>query len=220
MMVAISGAGGMIGQRLQQRLAEAGHTALPIRRGAPPPECDAVVNLSGEPIAQRWTEAAKKRIYVSRVEGTRRLVEALSQLQTRPRVLVCASATGIYGGRGDEILTETSAPGNGFLPNVVEEWEKAAQSAEPLGIRAVSLRFGVVLGRGGALALLLPPFRMGVGGRLGSGRQWMAWMPSKTPRSMGLSTPRLPARSRTTNSRAFSLTPCIARRSSRSRSSS
>ena len=176
MVVAIAGASGMIGQRLQQRLAENGHQAAPVRRGASPAACDAVVNLSGEPIAQRWSEAAKRRIYDSRVEGTRRLVDALSALPNRPRVLVCASAIGVYGARGDEVLTETSSPGAGFLPNVVLDWEKAAQSAEPLGVRTVSLRFGVVLGPGGALARLVLPFRLGIGGRLASGRQWMSWI--------------------------------------------
>ena len=176
MNVAITGASGMIGQRLRQRLVEAGHTPRAIPRGAAVPTCDAIVNLAGEPIAQRWTEAAKKRIYDSRVEGTRQLVSALSQRPHRPRVLVCASAVGIYGSRGDEILTEKSTPGSGFLPHLVTDWEAAARTAEALGIRVISLRLGVVLGHGGALAKLLPPFRLGVGGRLGSGRQWMSWI--------------------------------------------
>jgi uncharacterized protein len=166
----------MIGRRLQQRLAESGHTPIALPRGTNPPECDAVVNLAGEPIAQRWTEAAKQRIRDSRVERTHRLVRALSAQSRRPRVLVCASAVGFYGSRGDEILTESSAPGTGFLPRVVVEWEDAARAAEAVGIRVVSLRFGMVLGHGGALAKLLLPFRLGAGGRLGSGRQWMSWI--------------------------------------------
>lgn len=174
--VAITGASGLIGARLQQRLLEAGHTVYAISRGGLVPVCDAVVNLAGEPIAQRWTEAAKKRIYDSRVEGTRQLVNALKAQSDRPGVLVCASAVGIYGSRGEEILTEKSLPGNGFLPQTVVEWEKAARTAEALGIRVISLRFGVVLGQGGALAKLLTPFRLGVGGRLASGRQWMSWI--------------------------------------------
>jgi uncharacterized protein (TIGR01777 family) len=174
--IAITGAGGMIGARLQQRLAEAGHRAVAIPRGAAAPTCDAIVHLAGEPIAQRWTEAAKKRIYDSRVEGTRDLVNALSQQSQRPRVLVCASAVGIYGSRGDEILTENSSAGSGFLPRLAMAWEESARSAEALGIRVISLRFGMVLGRGGALAKLLPPFRLGAGGRLGSGHQWMSWI--------------------------------------------
>jgi uncharacterized protein (TIGR01777 family) len=174
--VAITGASGMIGKRLQQRLAEMGHTALAVPREAVAPTCDAVINLAGEPIAQRWTEPAKKRIYDSRVAGTRRLVSALSTQSRRPRVLVCASAVGYYGSRGDEILTESSPPGSGFLPRLVTDWEQTARTAEALDIRVVSLRFGMVLGHGGALAKLLPPFRLGAGGRLGSGRQWMSWI--------------------------------------------
>jgi uncharacterized protein len=174
--VAITGASGMIGQRLLQRLREAGHTVHAVQRGAAPPQCDALVHLAGEPIAQRWTGAAKKRIYDSRVEGTRRLVNALSTQSHRPSVLVCASAVGIYGSRGDEILTEKSPPGSGFLPRVAIDWEASGQAAEALDIRVVNLRLGMVLGRGGALAKLLLPFRLGVGGRLGSGRQWMSWI--------------------------------------------
>lgn len=174
--VAITGASGMIGKRLQLRLLETGHTALAIPRGTAVPTCDAIVHLAGEPIAQRWTPAAKKRIYDSRVEGTRQLVNAMKTQPDRPPVLVCASAVGIYGSRGDEILTEKSAPGSGYLPGVVKDWELAARTAEALGIRVVSLRFGMVLGNGGALAKLLLPFRLGVGGRLASGQQWMSWI--------------------------------------------
>jgi hypothetical protein len=174
--IAITGASGMIGKRLQQRFAEAGHTPRAIARAAAVPSCDALVHLAGEPIAQRWTEAAKKRIYDSRVEGTRNLVNALSKQSNRPRVLVCASAVGFYGSRGDEILTEKSPAGAGFLPHLAIDWEESARLAEPLGIRVISLRFGMILGHGGALAKLLPPFRLGAGGRLGSGRQWMSWI--------------------------------------------
>ncbi len=176
MTVAITGASGMIGRRLQERLAAAGHMAVAISRGANPPACDALIILAGEPIAQRWTAAAKKRIYDSRVEGTRRLVNALATESHRPRVLVCASAVGIYGSRGDEILTEKSRLGSGFLPDTVKDWEASARAAEALGIRVVSLRFGVVLGPGGALGKLLLPFRLGAGGRLSSGSQWMSWI--------------------------------------------
>jgi uncharacterized protein len=174
--VAITGASGMIGKRLQKRLVDAGHVPQAIPRGGGVPTCDAIVNLAGEPIAQRWTEAAKKRIYDSRVQGTRLLVKAISMHSQRPGVFICASAVGIYGSRDDEILTENSAPGTGFLPDVVMDWEASGQAAEALGIRVVNLRFGVVLGRGGALAKLLLPFRLGAGGRLGSGRQWMSWI--------------------------------------------
>jgi uncharacterized protein (TIGR01777 family) len=183
MNIAITGASGLIGKRLQQRLTESGHGALPVPRGASGPalteilaSADSVVHLAGEPVAQRWTEAAKKRIYDSRVDGTRSLVNALSALSRRPRVMVCASAVGYYGSRGDQVLTETSPPGADFLAHVVVDWEEAAHLAEALEIRVVQMRFGVVLGHGGALAKLLPPFRVGLGGRLGSGRQWMAWI--------------------------------------------
>lgn len=150
--------------------------ALAMPRNAPPPECDAVVHLAGEPVAQRWTEDAKKRIADSRVEGTRRLINALSLQAQRPRVLVCASAVGYYGSRGDQILLEDSSPGSDFLARVVVAWEEAAGLGESLGMRVVRMRFGMVLGHGGALAKLLPPFRFGAGGKLGSGHQWMAWI--------------------------------------------
>jgi uncharacterized protein len=176
MNIAITGAGGLIGSRLRVRLAEAGHTVLGIPRDSTPPACDALVHLAGEPVSQRWTEAAKKRIHDSRVEGTRRLVNALSTQSTRPRVLLCASAVGYYGSRGDQILTEASAPASDFLARVVAAWEEAAQQGESLGVRVVRLRFGVVLGPGGALGKMLPLFRFGVGGKLGSGHQWMAWI--------------------------------------------
>jgi uncharacterized protein (TIGR01777 family) len=183
MNVAITGASGMIGKRLRQRVVEAGQMALPISRAAGDSamgellaSADAIVHLAGEPVAQRWTDAAKKRIRDSRVEGTRHLVNAMSAQSHRPRVLVCASAVGYYGSRGDQILTEASSPGTDFLARVVVEWEEAAQLAESLDMRVVRMRFGMVLGHGGALAKLLPPFRVGVGGRLGSGHQWMAWI--------------------------------------------
>jgi len=181
--VAITGASGLIGTRLRERLTEAEHVARPISRAASDGELaevlasvDAVVHLAGEPVAQRWREAAKNRIHDSRVEGTRHLVSVLSAQSRRPPVLVCASAVGYYGTRGDQILTEASAAGSDFLARVVAGWEEAAQAAESLGIRVVRLRFGVVLGHGGALAKLVPPFRFGLGGRLGSGHQWMAWV--------------------------------------------
>jgi uncharacterized protein (TIGR01777 family) len=183
MNVAITGASGMIGKRLRQRVVEAGQMALPISRAAGDSamgeilaSADAIVHLAGEPVAQRWTDAAKKRIRDSRVEGTRHLVNAMSAQSHRPRVLVCASAVGYYGSRGDQILTEASSPGTDFLARVVVEWEEAAQLAESLDMRVVRMRFGMVLGHGGALAKMLPPFRFGLGGRLGSGHQWMAWI--------------------------------------------
>ena len=138
---------------------------------------DAVVHLAGEPVAQRWTPEAKKRIRGSRVDGTRHLVNALSTESRRPQVLISSSAVGIYGSRGDEVLTERSRAGSEFLAQLALEWEQAAGLAEALGIRVVCLRIGVILADdGGALAKMLPPFRFGVGGRLGSGRQWMSWI--------------------------------------------
>jgi len=140
-------------------------------------DADAVVHLAGENVAQRWTKDAKRRIRESREMGTRRLVCALARLRKRPSALVCASAIGYYGSRGDETLTESSAPGAGFLPEVCMAWEREAVAAEALGIRVVRVRTGILLDTsGGALQRMLPPFRLGVGGRLGDGRQWMSWI--------------------------------------------
>ena len=137
-------------------------------------------HLAGEPVVDgRWDTAKKDRILLSRVDSTRALVRAFADLEqsARPRVLVCASAVGIYGSRGDELLTEDSAPAAGFLADVCRAWEEEAARARDLGIRVVSLRIGIVLAReGGALAKMLPLFRLGVGGRLGDGKQWMPWI--------------------------------------------
>ncbi len=140
--------------------------------------CDAVVHLAGEPIAaRRWSAAQKQRILRSRVDATRLLVSTLASLPSRPRVLVSASAIGIYGDRGEEELDESSPRGIGFLADVAEAWETEARRAASEGIRVVCLRFGIILAaEGGALAKMLPPFRLGAGGRLGSGRQWMSWI--------------------------------------------
>jgi hypothetical protein len=180
MNIAISGASGFIGRHLVKSLALAGHSLRALSRHAPAEslrESDVIIHLAGEPVAQRWTAAAKQRIRDSRVVGTHNLVETLATLPRRPEALICASAIGYYGSRGDEILTESSAPGSGFLPEVCVAWEREAQAAEAFGIRVVRVRIGVVLAAGGgALPRMLPPFRMGVGGRLGSGRQWMSWI--------------------------------------------
>ncbi len=140
--------------------------------------CDAAIHLSGANVSgQRWTGEYRRAIAASRVDSTRALAEALARLKHPPRTLLVASATGIYGDRGDEVLTEASAPGKGFLADVCRGWEAAARPAEEAGIRVVHLRFGVVLSRGsGALGKMEPLFRMGLGGRLGSGRQWMSWI--------------------------------------------
>ncbi len=138
---------------------------------------EAVIHLAGESVAGRWTEAKKKAILESRVQGTRHLAEALAQTQSRPRVLICASAIGYYGNRGNEMLTEASPTGEGFLPEVTREWEAASHIAADAGIRTVNLRFGMVLSpKGGALARMLTPFKLGLGGRIGSGQQWLSWI--------------------------------------------
>jgi len=138
---------------------------------------DAVIHLAGESVVGRWTNEKKSAIRDSRVLGTRHLTAALAQTEVKPRVLVCASAIGFYGDRGDEILGEKSPSGRGFLPEVCSEWEEATQAAAEAGIRVVSIRIGLVLSaKGGALAKMLTPFKLGLGGRIGSGRQWCSWI--------------------------------------------
>lgn len=140
-------------------------------------DLDTIVNLAGEPIAQRWSRAAKERIRSSRVIGTKRLVEALGRADPRPGVLVSASAAGYYGDRGSTELDESAPPGDDFLASLCVEWERAADGAEPLGVRVVKFRNGVVLDRGGgALRSMLPPFWAGVGGPVAGGRQYMPWI--------------------------------------------
>jgi len=192
----VSGASGFIGGALVPAIAADGHRVLRLGRGADAdvrwdPERgevdaaalarvapDAVINLAGEPIAQRWTSGRKRRIRDTRVLGTRALAAALAQLPNRPRALVSGSAIGYYGAdRGDELLAESSAPGDDFLARVSKDWEDAAAPAADAGIRVATLRTGIVCGRGGgALAKMIPPFQAGVGGPLGSGRQWMSWI--------------------------------------------
>jgi uncharacterized protein (TIGR01777 family) len=198
--VVIAGASGLVGQALHQRfLANAVACATLTRQTAQPGSSQyfwdpdhfqfredmrrlsgirAAIHLSGDNLtAGRWTRAKKRRIRESRVRTTQSMVELLSHLNQRPEVLLCASAVGVYGDRGDEVLTEDSSSGDGFLPEVCREWEAAADAAIELGIRVVHLRFGVVLARqGGALAKMLPMFRLGLGGNLGSGRQWISWI--------------------------------------------
>jgi len=138
---------------------------------------EAVIHLAGESVAGRWTKAKKKAIRESRVLGTRHLAQALAQTQSRPRVLICASAIGFYGSRGDEVLTEACPAGDGFLPEVTREWEAASRIAPDAGVRVVNLRLGLVLSpKGGALAKMLTPFRLGLGGKIGSGKQWWSWI--------------------------------------------
>jgi uncharacterized protein len=178
--IAITGATGFVGRHLSEHLRKAGHAVRAVStRVAPQPEdvdgCDAIVNLAGEPVAQRWTPAVRESIRASRVDGTRKLVAVLRP--NPPSVLVNASAVGYYGSRGDEMLTESSPPAADFLARVAMDWEREAQEAEMFGVRVVRLRIAMVLGReGGALARMLLPFRLGIGGRIGDGRQWMSWI--------------------------------------------
>jgi len=191
--VAVTGATGLIGRRLVAALTERGDSVVALSRDptraratlgveastptAAPNGVDAVVNLAGEPLAQRWTAAVKQRIRESRVEGTARLVDALREADPRPSVLVSSSAAGYYGNRGDEIADESARPGDDWLASVCRDWEDAATAAAELGVRVVRIRTGVVLARdGGALAKMLPPFRAGLGGPVAGGRQWMPWV--------------------------------------------
>jgi uncharacterized protein (TIGR01777 family) len=171
--IAVTGASGFIGHRLMEKL---GGEARAVSRGNLDgiAGADAVVHLAGEPVAQRWTKEARAKIRSSRVEGTRRLVEAMRA--NPPRVLVSASAVGYYGSRGDQRLTESSSPGDDFLSGICLEWEREARKAEEFGVRVVCLRNGVVLGNGGALEKMIPPFKFGVGGKIGDGKQWMPWI--------------------------------------------
>jgi uncharacterized protein len=183
MRVAVTGASGLIGTRLSSALRARGDevVGISLRSGPPPPAalagCDAVVHLAGEEVAQRWTDKARARIRSSRVDGTRGLVQAIADAQPRPRVLVSASAVGYYGHRGDERLDEDAAPGDDFLAQVCVDWEREASAALEHGVRVVSVRTGVVLSKsGGALAKMLPPFRLGVGGPVAGGRQYLPWI--------------------------------------------
>jgi uncharacterized protein (TIGR01777 family) len=203
MKIVIAGATGFIGSVLRERLRRQAHALVllsrrpqqsaggareewltwePARSGGEWQRAvdgaDGIVNLAGEPIAaKRWSEAQKGRLRRSRIETTRALVGAIGSAKVKPKFLVNASAVGYYGSRGDEPLTEASAPGNGFLARLCVDWEEEARRAEAHGVRVAVLRTGIVLGKGrGALAKMLPPFKLFLGGRLGSGRQWMPWI--------------------------------------------
>src|SRR5271169_1049044 len=197
MKILISGASGLIGNALRPALTGSGHPTSALVRRTPAADevqwnpgqpldpqklagFDAIVHLAGKPISGRWSEQFKREVRESRVLGTRTLALAAAESfrQTGlPRVLVAASATGYYGNRGDEELTEDSKRGSGFLTEVCEEWEAAASPAAEAGVRVVNLRIGVVLAKhGGALAAMLPAFRLGLGGPIGNGRQYMSWI--------------------------------------------
>lgn len=197
MKILISGSTGLVGSMLTSSLREQGHeVAALVRRPArgtnevtwdPAGEMldgssvegrDAVIHLAGENIAaRRWTPEQKAKIRDSRVQGTYLVANTVAKLKAPPSTLVCASAVGYYGDRGDEVLNETSDPGTDFLSDVCRKWEAAAKPAADAGIRVVFLRYGVILSpKGGALAKMLPPFRMGAGGRIGDGRQYMSWI--------------------------------------------
>jgi uncharacterized protein (TIGR01777 family) len=178
MRILVSGASGFIGRPLTFFLASQGHTALPLPRDSLEiPPVDAVIHLAGEPLTlNRWSDSKKQKIYSSRVDFTQQLCRIL--LSNRPpQIFISASATGYYGDRGEELLTEASPPGQGFLAHVCSDWEKASQELTHHGVRTVQTRFGIVLGPdGGALQKLLLPYKLGLGGSLGSGQQWMSWI--------------------------------------------
>ncbi len=197
MQILISGASGLIGSAIRAALADSGYSsAALVRRPARADEVqwdpgqpldpqtlgnfDAIVHLAGKPISGRWSENFKRRVRESRVLGTRTLAIAAAESFRRtglPRIMVTASATGYYGNRGDEELTEDSSPGSGFLAEVCEQWEAAAHPAAQAGVRVVNLRIGMVLARhGGALKAMLPAFRLGLGGPVGDGRQYISWI--------------------------------------------
>jgi uncharacterized protein len=193
MKILMTGSTGLVGKALIAALAASGRPVTPLvrRRGSAPGDVswdgldsaslagsEAVIHLAGESIASgRWTAAKKQRIVASRVQGTGLLAQAISRLQPPPRLLLCASAIGYYGNRGQEVLTEDSSPGSGFVAETCRQWEQAAAPAAAAGIRVVHMRLGIVLSKsGGALAKMLTPFRFGLGGVIGGGEQFVSWI--------------------------------------------
>jgi uncharacterized protein (TIGR01777 family) len=188
--IAITGASGFVGRHLTAFLQAQGHRVAPVVRGVTWNQdtgeidatilrnTDALIHLAGANIAQgRWTKARKREIHKSRVEATRILCEQIARTEPRPGTLVCASAIGYYGERGEAIVEEGAGPGAGFLAEVCQGWENACDPARAVGVRVVHARFGVILGSGGgALSAMLPFFRWGLGGRLGRGSQWLSWI--------------------------------------------
>ncbi|HXA49287.1 MAG TPA: TIGR01777 family oxidoreductase [Candidatus Acidoferrum sp.] len=200
MIIVVTGASGFIGRHLLKNFIIAGYEIRVLSRHAgtnlppgiklfawdplqgPPPEeslhdAGVVVHLAGEPVAQRWSDSVKQLIRDSRIVGTRNLVAGLKAMKRPPDALISSSAVGYYGSRGDEVLKESAGPSDTWLSEVCVEWEREAEAASGLGVRVVPVRTGLVLDpRGGALQQMLPPFRMGVAGKLGSGKQWMSWI--------------------------------------------
>ena len=194
--ILVSGASGLIGSALVPELERAGHRVLRLVRREPRganelrwnpsahlfderllANVDVIVNLAGETVAQRWTTASRRRIRDSRVAGTDAIVAAIGKTPKRPMTLINASAVGLYGNRGADPLDEEEPAGRGFLAEICRQWEASAKVATRYGARVVTMRTGVVLSpKGGALPTMLTPFRLGVGGRLGNGRQWMSWI--------------------------------------------
>lgn len=211
MKVVITGATGFVGQEIVKQLQAAGDEVIVLTRNVakaaitlgsscryfqwddfeslPPLEslegADGIINLMGETISKRWDEPQKKKIYNSRINGTRKLVEALEKLKVKPTVFVSTSAVGIYGNRGPEELNESSSVADDFLAKVCKDWENEANKAKNYGLRVVMIRLGIVLGRrGGALTKMLPIFKLGLGGPLGSGNQFMSWIHVKDAAAM------------------------------------
>lgn len=211
MKVVVTGATGFVGQVVVQQLLAAGDEVIVLTRNVakaaitlgsscryyqwedddtlPPLEAlegaDGIINLMGETISKRWDEQQKKKIYNSRINGTRKLVEAIEKLKVKPKVLVSTSAVGIYGNRGPEEINESSSLADDFLAKVCKDWENEANKAKNYGLRVVMLRLGIVLGRkGGALPKMLPIFKLGLGGPLGSGNQYMSWIHVRDVASM------------------------------------
>lgn len=211
MKVVVTGATGFVGQEVVKQLLTAGDEVIVLTRNVakaaitlgsscryyqwedgealPPSEAlegvDGIINLMGETISKRWDEPQKKKIYNSRINGTRKLVEAIEKLKVKPKVFVSTSAVGIYGNRGPEEINESSSLADDFLAKVCKDWENEANKAKNYGVRVVMIRLGIVLGRkGGALAKMLPIFKLGLGGPLGSGNQYMSWIHVKDVATM------------------------------------